>query len=166
MYIFTLDDNSCFYFVGEYAIERAKMKLSNQISWKISHIITKQPLNLYIKSIWSRELKPIIDGKPSNIKNFYIPLEVTISEKGKQGGKIFNFVVASPSKSETQKVDRKILIIESFDWNIIQTYLDLLIKKHCSNCCYWDEVVEKLSIFLNPSLRQLKMIYSIPYLQN
>ncbi|MGF1486138.1 MAG: hypothetical protein ACFBSE_03385 [Prochloraceae cyanobacterium] len=79
LYIFTLDDNSCFYFVGEYAIERAKMKLSNQISWKISHIITKQPLNLYIKSIWSRELKPIIDGKPSNIKNFYIPLEVTIS---------------------------------------------------------------------------------------
>ena len=147
------DDNSCIYFVGEYAIERAKIKLSKESTWKISNVIKKQPLNLYVKSIWSRELKPIIGGDPSNVTDFYVTIEVGISERGKQGGTIFNFVVASPSKSKSQKVNQfhdRILIIECFDWNVIQNYLNLLIKEHCSNCCYWDEVAEKLSIFLNP----------------
>ena len=145
------DHNSCFYFVGEYAIEQAKIKLLNESTWRISHVINKIPLILYVKSIWSPELKPIIGGQPSNVKDFYVPIEVAISEREKQGGMIFNFLVASPfDRKKINQFHNKTLMMERFDWEVIKNCLDLLIKEHCSHCCYWDEVEEILSLFLHP----------------
>lgn len=104
-------------------------------------------MNLEIQSIWSPDLNPPSEGYPEDVFDFEVLLQVSIGEVGKPGGEVFALAVCSSKallKTESGEFLNNTLVIEKFDWMIIQNRITKLLS-FCQSASSWKEVILRLS---------------------
>lgn len=103
-------------------------------------------MKLRIDSIWSPNLIPESTGTPTDVYHFHLYMKIRVSDR--EGHfKVFNFQVCSPSAlsdSESGVFLKHILVLEKFDWKIMQDRISHLIAE-CENCSTWEAAVVKLA---------------------
>ncbi len=110
-------------------------------------------MNLVIKTMWSPDLDPPSEGKPTDILDFDVFVQFCINEVGKPGDEIFGCTVCSLSaltKMESGDFINHTLVMDRFDWEKLKERINKLLL-HTSNCNDWDSVIEKLSPYIQYS---------------
>jgi hypothetical protein len=108
-------------------------------------------MQLQIVDMWSPDLMPPSSGLPEDPENFAVAIQVYLSEKGQNGGAVFNFNVWSPSAiantySGTFLLDT--LVFDRFSWEAVRNRLEKLLL-HCQSCKSWNEVILSLCGYLH-----------------
>ena len=113
-------------------------------------------MNLELQTMWSPDLDLPSEGKPQDVNNFSILLQLSIGEKGKPGGEVFSLTVCSPSMLEIESgmFIQNTLVIDTFSWVIIKKRIEKLLT-HVQGSSSWKEVILKLAGLLHYSDEEL-----------
>lgn len=112
-------------------------------------------MRLEVYGLWSPDLDPPLEGegRPPDLTDFRVFVQVSINESGREGSEVFGFYVSSPSalaRVEPGTFVTHTLVLDRFSWEAIRARLDKLLM-HTESASTWDEVIHKLSGALFPS---------------
>lgn len=107
-------------------------------------------MRLEIRDIWSPDLSPPSSGLPSDILDFEVFIQISISEVGQSGNEVFNCTVCSASalaNIESGKFICHTLVLDEFDWATLKSRIEKLLL-HTTSCKDWDCVIKKLYSYI------------------
>ena len=94
-------------------------------------------ITLEVLNYSSPDVSDLIKWDPESPNEILFCLEMEIGEKGKEGGHLFQVLVATPEairhfcKKYDRTVDRNLLIILDYSW----TEIDMRIRRIVESCC-------------------------------
>ncbi|UTW56755.1 Imm8 family immunity protein [Kordiimonas sp. SCSIO 12610] len=104
-------------------------------------------MKAHLDGIWSSVI-PDGQSQPEDQEDFWADIVAEIGPEHGKGAEMFTFQVCSPKwlehslKSNDFIIDKNLIIIEKFDWQLIETAIKKLIARF--ECDTWEELAKEI----------------------